>query len=312
MSSLSSLIRNGPGTCRRFGGGFPTTRARGADGRAGATDRTCRARSWARLGHARRHRRDAVPTRGDPRVPRPPPTPRLDRKKHRLDRVWAVGSAKRNMRCRPGADPRSAPRALFPRFHPGARRYRWRREGFGGMTHHFALVLVADGDVGVLHGDVLLDELALGLLGLGLSLGDGARDDGAAGDDLLGLGGAEAGLMGAGSGCAVSEAVRRSRRSRGAASVDRGGGHEIGPRALRSDGKRIRRPRRPAGNASAQGRSGVSPARRARWRPWRTSWRTFRCEGRCDAVKSARVPMDAHALRPDARVAFSTTNRCEG
>jgi len=62
------------------------------------------------------------------------------------------------------------------------------------MTHHFALVLVADGDVGVLHGDVLLDELALGLLGLGLSLGDGARDDGAAGDDLLGLGGAEAGL----------------------------------------------------------------------------------------------------------------------
>ena len=88
------------------------------------------------------------------------------------------------------------------------------------MTHHFALVLVADGDVGVLHGDVLLDELALGLLGLGLSLGDGARDDGAAGDDLLGLGGAEAGLLGAGSGCAVSEAVRRSRRSRGAASVD--------------------------------------------------------------------------------------------
>lgn len=88
------------------------------------------------------------------------------------------------------------------------------------MTHHFALVLVADGDVGVLHGDVLLDELALGLLGLGLSLGDGTRDDGATGDDLLGLGGAEAGLLGAGSGCAVSEAVRRSRRSRGAASVD--------------------------------------------------------------------------------------------
>lgn len=66
------LIRNGPGTCRRFGGGFATTRARGADGRAGATDRTCRARSWARSGRARRNRRNAVPTRGDPRVPRPP------------------------------------------------------------------------------------------------------------------------------------------------------------------------------------------------------------------------------------------------
>ena len=63
-------------------------------------------------------------------------------------------------------------------------------------THHFALVLVADGDVGVLHGHVLLHELALrlGLVGsLGGGLGDRRDDDGAARLDGLAPG-AEASL----------------------------------------------------------------------------------------------------------------------
>ena len=110
-------------------------------------------------------------------------------------------------RSRPAARPAIA----FPPLAPARGTVRVvKKAREGGMTHHFALVLVADGDVGVLHGDVLLRELALGLLSLGLSLGlgDGARDDGAAGDDLPGLGG-ETGLCDCeGSGGAVRSGVR--------------------------------------------------------------------------------------------------------
>ena len=66
-------------------------------------------------------------------------------------------------------------------------------------THHFAGVFVPDGDVGVLHGDVLLDKLALGL-GLGrvaggsLGLRHRVEDDGTASlDNLIGAS-SEAGL----------------------------------------------------------------------------------------------------------------------
>jgi len=87
------------------------------------------ARSWARSDHARRHRRDAVPTLGDPRVPRPPPTPRLDRKKHRRN-PEAAGFGRvgpRNETCGAGPEPtRDAPREpLFPGFTR-------RRDGTGG------------------------------------------------------------------------------------------------------------------------------------------------------------------------------------
>lgn len=56
-------------------------------------------------------------------------------------------------RSRPAARPAIA----FPPLAP-ARGTVWvvKKAREGGMTHHFALVLVADGDVGVLHGDVLL------------------------------------------------------------------------------------------------------------------------------------------------------------
>ena len=151
------------------------------------------------------------------RTPRAPTRRRLDRKsladETNLRPQGLGGGGPRNETC--GAGPRSRPAArpaiAFPPLAPARGTVRVvKKAREGGMTHHFALVLVADGDVGVLHGDVLLRELALGLLSLGLSLGlgDGARDDGAAGDDLPGLGG-ETGLCDCeGSGGAVRTGVR--------------------------------------------------------------------------------------------------------
>ena len=67
------------------------------------------------------------------------------------------------------------------------------------MTYHFAGEGGADDHLLGLHGDVLLHELALRLLG-GLGLRHGGDDDRAAGlDSLAGLG-AEAGLRGGGDG----------------------------------------------------------------------------------------------------------------
>ena len=92
-------------------------------------------------------------------------------------------------------------------------------------THHFALVLVADGDVGVLHGHVLLHELALrlGLVGsLGGGLGDRRDDDGAARLDGLAPG---------------AEASLRMKRRTGVGASDSGS-----KRARGGDSERVARP----------------------------------------------------------------------
>ena len=64
------------------------------------------------------------------------------------------------------------------------------------ITYHFARERRADDDVRILHSDVLLHELALGLLLLNRRFGHRHGDHGAAGlDSLAGLG-AEGGLWG--------------------------------------------------------------------------------------------------------------------
>ena len=155
-----------PGTCRRRG----RPRRRGARGAAGARGRgrTCRG-DIRDVGS-----RPASPVRGDPGRPaRPRPRARrAHHQNHLHPRAPAVagGSAKR----RKGVGSSAAamrPRDFFPGFIRSANASGG-EERVSDATHHFALVLVADGDVGVLHGHVLLHELAL-RLGLVGSLGGG-------------------------------------------------------------------------------------------------------------------------------------------
>ena len=135
-------------------------------------------------------------------------------------------------------------------------------------THHFALVLVADGDVGVLHGHVLLHELALrlGLVGsLGGGLGDRRDDDGAARLDGLAPG-AEASLWmtrwTGGRGVRLGFEACAERRLRASRSAG-----EIVPSGSAST------PSRAPANARGGRREGCAPGRQGPERPWQT-WRT--------------------------------------
>jgi hypothetical protein len=202
-------------------GGVPGARGASAGmGSAGSPRARGRARSVPRglpgsapgVHGARGATRAAEPPRASRAPPKPSPpssAPAVAKCGKNAGRVSPVGS-RRCARTTNGAHERGCASG-----HRGVR----------NATHHFAGVLVADGDVGVLHGDVLLDELALrlGLVGsLGGGLGDRRDDDGAARLDGLAPG---------------AEASLRMTRRTGVGASDSGS-----KRARGGDSERVARP----------------------------------------------------------------------